>query len=373
MISHILAGVVIGYSLLYVLVAVVVALGALRFRKPGRLPERLPRVSVVLCARNEEHNIPRCLGSLIAVDYPPEKIEIILVDDESADRTLELFGRYARGDARIKVLSTAGEPRTLIGKQRPLNLGIRESTGEIVLGVDADVAVRPGWVKAHVAAQRGRVAIAGGTTRIDPFSRGLFARMQACDLATKFSIAMGCAGLGFPLTIMGNNISFRRDVYESIGGFGKMKPRIVEDTALMNAVTRDAGYRLGWAAGPDGVADSAPEELFYTFIEQRRRWLNAMNDLSLIPKLLFGIELVMTLMFAVSLLLALHSPAPLLAIIVAWLLGYVVLLAVNSGSTGKDYLFIPVMILFQMYYGMVIGFRNTFGSRTVMWKGREYS
>ena len=372
MISHILAGVVIGYSLFYLFTAVIVALGALRFWKPGRLPGRLPRVSVVLCARNEEHNIPRCLDSLVAVDYPPEKIEIFLVDDESTDQTLELFNRYAKGDARIRVLSTAGEQRTFIGKQRPLNLGIREATGELILGVDADIVVRPGWVKAHVAANQGLFAIVGGMTRIDPASGGLYARVQACDLATKISVARGSAGLGFPVTVMGNNISFRRDVYDSIGGFGKMKPTILEDVTLMNTITRTTEYRLGWTAGPDGVADSAPEVLFSTFIEQRRRWINVMSDLPPTGRLMVCIELVMALMFAASLPLALHSPVPLLAIAAAWLGGYMIHLAANPGSTGWNYLYIPVMILFQMYYGMVIGFRNVFGSGVVMWKGREY-
>jgi 1,2-diacylglycerol 3-beta-glucosyltransferase len=373
MIFSMFAAAAIVYSLFYLFTAAALAFGVSRFRRPGRLPEDLPRVSVVLCARNEESNVPRCLKSLIATEYPHEKMEIIVVDDESSDRTHELFMQYAKMDSRIRVLSTEGEPRTFIGKQRPLNMGIRESSGEIVLGVDADMKVRPGWVKAHVAAYRGNVGVAGGTSRIDPASKGLFARLQAADLIHKISIAMGCAGLGYPVTIMGNNISFRRDAFDAVGGFQKMKPRIVEDMALMNEITRKGGRRLGWTAGPDGVADSVPERDFRTFVEQRRRWFDEAGDLSVAGKLTIVIEAGMALVFAVSLVLSMHTLVPVITAAVSWGIGCVLILAANPGTESVDFLFIPGMVGFQLFYTFAILYRNLFGDGKVVWKGREYS
>ncbi len=369
--SDLLSAVVIAYSFLYVLITLVLAIGELRVR-PRPLPKELPRVSVVLCGRNEEKSIRRCLDSLAALDYPPDRLEINVVDDESTDRTLEIYRQYAANDARFRVFSTEGEPRTLIGKQRPLSLGIRESTGEIILGVDADIAVRPGWVKAHVAAYHAGVGVAGGTTRVVAPEGGLFAKLQACDLTAKISVALGCAGLGVPLTIMGNNISFRREAYASFGGFERMKPRIVEDLALMNAITRGAGYRLGWAAGLDGVADSTPETKFGIFIEQRRRWLNEVGDMSLIGRLMLGYEIVMNLVFVLALFLIPVSPIPALIAAVCWLGGYGLILSANPGATLRDFLLVPGMMLFQIYYGIIIVYRNLFGKK-IIWKGREYA
>ena len=366
-----LSMVVVVYSILYVLFTLILAYGELRM-KPRTLPDELPRVSVVLCARNEEQIIRRCLDSLAALDYPPDRIELIVVDDESTDRTLDIYRQYAQKDARFRVFSTAGEPRTLIGKQRPLSFGIRESTGEIILGVDADMAMRPGWVKAHVAAYHEGVGVVGGTTRVVPLDGGMFAKLQACDLTAKISVAMGCAGLGIPLTIMGNNISFRRDAYASFGGFERMKPRIVEDLALMNAITRDSGYRLGWTSGIDGVADSTPETKLSTFIEQRRRWLNELGDMSFVGKFMLGYEIVMNLVFLFALFLMPFSLKPVLVATVCWLGGYGILLASNPGATLRDFLLVPCMMLFQIYYGLIIMHRNLFGKK-IIWKGREYA
>lgn len=370
--GDIISVVVIVYSLIYVILTVLIALGAIRMR-PGPLPNELPRVSVVLCARNEERNLRRCLDSLAALDYPPDRVEFNVVDDESTDRTLDVFQEYSRNDSRFRVFSTAGEPRVLIGKQRPLSVGIRESTGEIVMGIDADISVRPGWVKAHVGAYHKGIGIVGGTTRVDPKSSGFFTMLQACDLIAKISIAMGSAGLGLPLTIMGNNISFRREVYNSIGGFEKIQARIVEDLALMNAITRSAGCRLGWAGGMDGVADSTPEQKFGTFIEQRRRWLDELGDISLFGKFLLCFEIGMNVVFFVSVALVSQTSIPMLVAGIAWLAGYCIVLSANPGVTLRDYLFIPFMIMFQLYYGLVLMYRILNGHRKVVWKDREYT
>lgn len=363
---------IIAYACIYLAASLYIAIGERRFRF-DRSPHAMPMVSVVLCARNEERNLPRCLDSLAALDYPRELIEIIIVDDESTDRTNEICARYIAADSRFRLISTAGTPRTLIGKQRPLNLGIESSNGEIIFGIDADVAVRPHWILAHVAAFDDKeVGIAGGTTRIDPSYKGLFAALQACDLTAKISIALGCAGHGFPLTIMGNNISFRRSSYDMFGGFTVMKPRIVEDLALMNAVTRKAGQKLGWASGPSGVADSTPEDKFSVFIEQRRRWLNEAGDMSCIGKFMIGLEFLMIVSLISSIIIAHWDPCPLIVNAVVWLTGNVMVIAANPGSTVRDIFMIPLFFFFQLFYATVIAFRNLFGSGKIVWKGREY-
>ncbi len=371
MLIDFLSAAAIAYAVFYLLLMLIIATGETRIRRHD-IPEKLPSVSVVLCARNEEHNLPRCLSHLAAIRYPGEHTEFNLVDDESSDRTLDIFREYAAKDSRFRVFSTKDEPRTLIGKQRPLNLGIRESAGEIVLVADADVAVRPGWVMAHVSAYENNVGVAGGTTRVDPRGGGFFARLQAAELISKIAVAMGCAGHGIPLTIMGNNISFLRKAYDAVGGFETMKPRIVEDLALMNAITRQAGYRLGWAAGRDGMVDSTPEGKLTTFIEQRRRWLNEVNDMSRIGRATIWIEVAMNAMFFLSIGLAFVTPIPLAVVLAAWLGGYGVVLWANPGATFRDFAYIPLMLIFQLYYTSVIAGRVLSGRKKVIWKGREY-
>ncbi|HUT63897.1 MAG TPA: glycosyltransferase [Anaerolineae bacterium] len=359
------------YSILYISVALIIACGESRHRS-GELSRDVPMVSVIVCARNEEGNIHRCLDSLRRLDYPRDKLEILLVDDESEDRTLDIFKEYTARDGVFRVLTTFEEPQDLPAKQRPLDLGIRHARGEIVIVTDADCTVRPGWIGGHISAFRGNTGIVGGITKISTDSGGLFSWLQNCDQVSKLAVAMGCAGLGFPVTLMGNNFSFRRKVYESLGGFRKLKPSIVEDMALMNAVIRGTEYRLSWAHDMDSVAVSEPVFSFDTFIEQHLRWIHELRDLSITGKMMIGVEMLMTSIFWISLILALWNPSPLVLCTFSWVLAYFFIMTPTPGTGKKDMLTIPAMLLFQMYYSSILGFHALFKERKVTWKGRLY-
>ncbi len=87
-----------------------------------------PLVSVVVATKNEEDNVANCLNSIKTQTYPHEKIEIIVVDNNSTDKTKKIAGKYTS-----KVYNK--------GPQRAaqLNLGVRKSSGKYVLYPDADM------------------------------------------------------------------------------------------------------------------------------------------------------------------------------------------------------------------------------------------
>jgi len=359
------------YSIAYIIILALIASGQHRMHSK-ELPSKLPYVSVVVCARNEEALIRKCLDSIGSLDYPHEKLEIILVDDESEDNTLEILMEYEKYDGRFTVLSTSGAPHDLPAKQRPLNLGIEHTKGEIVLVTDADCTVPPGWIKSHIKAYDEKTGIVGGITKISTEYGRFFDKLQNCDQVSKLAVAMGFAGLGLPLTVMGNNFSFRRNVYKACGGFKKIKPSIVEDMVLMNAIIHDTGYHLGWARGENSVAVTAPENSFREFIQQRVRWVSEISDFSWIGKLMISIESLMAIVFGMSLIIAKWNIWPVVVCAGAWFFSYVLMMMPTPGTKWKDYPAIPGMIVFQMFYGIVLGFHSITRQKKVIWKGRSY-
>ncbi len=371
MIVSIVSMIVLVYAGLYLSGCLLISIGVWRIRTVP-LPEALPRVSVVICARNEEANIGRCLDHLDALDYPRDRLEILLVDDESIDRTAEIMRSYAERNSSLRVLSTAQEPKILPAKQRPLNMGVRESTGEFVLITDADIAVRPGWIRAHLGAYGENIGIVGATTRVDISSGKLFDRLQSVELVSKHAVAMGCVGLGYPLTIMGNNFSFRRDAYDRIGGFLGMKRSVVEDMALMNAITTRTPYTLNWAGGRQGVVISMPEKDMKAFINQRFRWIFEVVDLAGIGKVMIAMEVLMFVSFLAALAVSWAYPLPIALVSLAWIAGYILFLAPSPGREKGDILSIPVTLVFQMAEAVLLARRKLFGKQVMVWKGREY-
>jgi glycosyltransferase involved in cell wall biosynthesis len=97
-----------------------------------------PGVTVIIPAHDEESVIAARLDNLLALDYPAEQLEILVVSDGSTDRTDEIVGRYAEGDPRVRLLAL---PRG--GKLAALNRAVAESTRDVVAFSDANSSWAP--------------------------------------------------------------------------------------------------------------------------------------------------------------------------------------------------------------------------------------
>ncbi|MBZ5545390.1 MAG: glycosyltransferase [Acidobacteriia bacterium] len=118
-----------------------------RILKPGQpaeLPSPAPRISILVAARDEEEALPAALESLLALDY--SEYDVILVDDDSTDRTGAIADEWAKRPAsagRLKVIHNHELPPGWRGKVHALSLAANAATGEWLLSTDADVVFHP--------------------------------------------------------------------------------------------------------------------------------------------------------------------------------------------------------------------------------------
>jgi succinoglycan biosynthesis protein ExoA len=102
----------------------------------------LPFVSVVMPLRNEEHFISHCLDSVVKNDYPHDRLEILIVDGMSTDRSREIIRKYAEQYTNIKLLDNPKKIRVTAN-----NIGIRAAQGEIIISMDAHVIYASDYIR----------------------------------------------------------------------------------------------------------------------------------------------------------------------------------------------------------------------------------
>jgi cellulose synthase/poly-beta-1,6-N-acetylglucosamine synthase-like glycosyltransferase len=254
----------------------------------GSADDALPAVSVIVPARDEAAVIERCLTSILRNDYPEDRYEVIVVDDLSEDDTAEIVRTLAREVNRVGALvatsDEAEEPRlqvlqmpenldrTRAHKKRAITKGIAQARGEIILTTDADCVVPQGWVRAMASAFEPETGLVSGPV-LYPEGDTAARRVQALEFLGLVAVGAGAIGSGRPNLCNGANVAYRKEVFDTLGGFeGIDHVTSGDDELLMQkiATTTDWGVRFCADHGATVVTDGAPT--LRAFFEQRRRW-----------------------------------------------------------------------------------------------------
>ena len=143
-------------ALLWLGAGVYLGLGWLRFEgllrasdRSGIAGEPLPSVSIVIAARNEADSIGDTLDRLSRLEYP--ELEIVVVNDRSRDGTGQIASEYIRTLEGLKVVDIGMLPPEWLGKTYALHEGSKQSSGEWLCFIDADVALEPDCLRRAVA------------------------------------------------------------------------------------------------------------------------------------------------------------------------------------------------------------------------------
>ncbi|MSS71641.1 MAG: glycosyltransferase [Candidatus Latescibacteria bacterium] len=362
----------------YVCVALLFLVGLFRTRT-GKSKAR-PFVSVIVAARDEEAFIGDCLADLVRQTYPPDCYEVVVVDDDSGDRTPEIVRAFCAQHPRIRLLTPGPEDAGLSAKKRPMNTGIRASRGEILLTTDADCRVQPTWVAATVACFEPEVGAVVGFSQIDRSkSITLVQKLQGIDFLALMAAAAGAASLGVPLAASGQNLAYRRSLFNAVGGFREIGHRPSGDDVLLLQLMRRAGKgRIVFNAAPEAFNATNRAESLLGLIRQRQRWASNAAYQARLNRRFFGyivIVFLVNLLIPCALLDALlrgtSLALPLICLGVKTLADFAILLRGAALFRRFDLLWaFPLWAALQPFYVVFIGLAGTLGG--IVWKGRRH-
>jgi cellulose synthase/poly-beta-1,6-N-acetylglucosamine synthase-like glycosyltransferase len=229
-----------------------------------------PSVSIIICAKDEESCIEDCIKSLLSLDYPIEKLEVVLVNDRSRDRTKEIMMEYVSKHPSLKYMEPVESTGKLKGKANALMQALKITSGEIIFTTDADIEVNPKWVREIIKYYDEKTGIVSGYSVIEP--AGLSSGVQSLDWLYLLSVASGGDGIGIPISCVGNNMSYRMKAYNDVGGYEKIKFSVTEDFMLLQKIHKETSYKTKFPVNNDTKNTTLPCLTLTQLLRQKKRW-----------------------------------------------------------------------------------------------------
>lgn len=210
---------------------------------------RLPKVSVILPARNERRYIAYCLDSLLGQDYP--NFEIIAINDSSTDGTGEIMKAYAANDLRVMHIDASPKPEGWTGKNWACYQGFLQARGELLMFTDADSEHLPSTMSlavGHLISENLEALTAVPRLICNDFWTKMTLPVLATFLHTRFSpirVNDPNSKTGY---FFGSFFIITRNTYEAIGTHEGVKDELVEDGALGSKV-KASKFRMKMVRG----------------------------------------------------------------------------------------------------------------------------
>lgn len=235
----------------------------------------LPLVSVIVPVKDEERVIGRLLDALLRLDYPKERSEIIIVEDGSKDKTLEICQKYVdQHSSYIKLFHR----EISNGKPSALNYALKEARGEILALFDADSIPNSDVLLRAVECFKdsSTVAVQGGISSINA-NENMLTRFISYEEAVAFrTYALGRNVLNLFVYLIGSCCFLRRDVVEKLGGWAE--DSLSEDIEISVRLTKE-GYSIRYVPEIQSWQES-PAKLS-VLVKQRVRWLRGHMETAL--------------------------------------------------------------------------------------------
>ena len=283
-----------------------------RLEKIKNINKTFPMVSIIVPARNEERYIRKCVDSLVKQDY--HDFEIILVNDESSDKTLEIMNEYQNSYSTIKVLNVNRPDADWTGKNWACYQGYLNSKGDLLLFTDAD--------SYHSENTLSLVVQNIKHYRLDAIT--VMPRLLCNDFFTKVTLPLltifmhtrfsplkvndAKSKLGY---FFGSYFLIKRDTYEQVGSHASVKHEIIEDGALgkkvkegnfkMRMVRGESYVQTIWARNASELSKAIDRLVIPMFMENRLK-------LSLLSIVLFFLLIFPFLIVSLSLTLSIIHP-----------------------------------------------------------------
>jgi len=289
---------------LYVLRIVTYVYGWFRTGRLQVIPEKFMSVSIVIPVRDEGSHIDLLLADLVEQDYPPEFLEIILVDDHSGDNTRAKIKSCLEKHQGLRLIPL-GSSET--GKKAALEKGISASIHTLILNTDGDCRASKSWVSEMVAGfSDPEVKMIIGGVVFEP-DKGVFRSMQSLEYFSLTASSAGSAGMNAPILCSGANLAYYREDYLEFIAEQEKVSESGDDIFLLLWLKKRYPGSIRFSRSVGSAIRTLPSGSLSSLLTQRIRWTSKSRyyrdfDIVSTALLVFGLNALLLAILLVFLL-----------------------------------------------------------------------
>ena len=313
-------------------------------------PKDLMPISIIIAAKNEEKNLPELFSSLHNLDYPKEKFEVIIIDDNSTDNTQKLIS-----ESGFKLVGAG--TKNLPAKKGALEIGIRESIFDNILITDADCEVPKNWLK--IASRyfgKGADFIFG----IAPYFRtdSFAGKIASFENLRSHILTFTAALINKPYSAAGRNFGFKKSAFEKLDGYKNTTETLSGDDDLLLREAVKQKLKIKPVFNKDFFVFSEPPDNFKKYFKQRARHTKTSHYYQKSTQIILGIWHSLNIVLTLSIFAAPFLPLLLFPFLIKFI-GDSILVLLNQKKFGFKFGFgIPIyQFIYELF--LIIHFLNS--------------
>ncbi len=361
-------------TMIYVIAMVWVIVGFNKIKGKNSIvgkEDKPSKISVIIPFRNEEDNIFKCLASLHQQNFDRSSYEVILVNDHSTDKSVQIVESFiASTDINIR-LTALTDTET---KKAALKHGINLASHTIIATTDADCVLPVNWLQNISLHHAGNNSMLLGPVMFSE-KPGFLAAFQTLDMLALQGVEFGALGFNKPILNNAANLSYSIASYKNVNGFDSFNTPSGDDIFLLEKF-KFQNQKIEGLLSNDFIVETKPESTLSSFLNQRVRWASKSkyykDKLLLLFSGLVLIQNVLLLFIYLGLLFVEnHRLYFLFLLITKWLIDFILLFLVASFFKRKNamFYFIPVQFVYPIYV-IIVWIASV--SLKFEWKGRKY-
>ena len=237
-----------------------------------------PLVSIIIPAFNEEKTLAKTIDSVLGLNYPENKLEIIIVNDGSKDDTLKIAKSFSENHKNIIVIDKENG-----GKATAMNLGIKVAKGEYVISFDADSMVTKDALK-YALPYFSDPKVMCVTPSMKVYNpKGIYQRVQSIEYDQGIFLRKAFSNINAIHVTPGPFSIYRKEFFDKYGGYDEHN--ITEDMEIAMRI-QSLNYRI--ENSPKSLVYTVAPNTFFGLLRQRRRWYFGMIKNLIKYKFMFG-------------------------------------------------------------------------------------